>query len=61
LVLKREILSIQLGTGKEDKKEFSGDIKEIYNTPTKKLTKEFQIALQKKWNNKYSFAMKSCQ
>ena len=48
MVLKREILSIQLGTGKEDKKEFSGDIKEIYNTPTKKLTKEFQIALQKK-------------
>lgn len=43
----------------KDKKEFTKDMKEIYNAPTKEAAKLALNDFAAKWNNKYSYAVKS--
>lgn len=43
----------------KDKKEFTKDMKEIYNAPTKDAAKLALNDFATKWNNKYSYAIKS--
>jgi len=43
----------------KDKKEFSPDMKDIYAAPTRKAALEALDAIEHKWNNKYSYAIKS--
>jgi transposase-like protein len=42
-----------------DKKEFTKDMKEIYDAPTKQAAKASLDDFSRKWNNKYSYAVKS--
>ena len=43
----------------KDKKEFSADMKLIYNAPTKEAAKASLEDFSKKWNHKYPYAIKS--
>ncbi len=43
----------------KDKKEFTSDMKEIYNAPTKEAAKAALIYFSNKWSHKYSYAVKS--
>lgn len=43
----------------KDKKEFTKNMKEIYNAPTKEAAKQALNDFATKWNNKYSYAIKS--
>jgi transposase-like protein len=43
----------------KDKKEFSKDMREIYTASTKKNAEIALDELEKKWNSKYSYAIKS--
>ncbi len=43
----------------KDKKEFSKDMKNIYNAPTKKAAEAALNDFADKWNSKYSYAIKS--
>lgn len=43
----------------KDKKEFSKDMKEIYNAPTKSAAEAALNDFAKKWESKYSYAIKS--
>jgi transposase-like protein len=43
----------------KDKKEFTSDMKEIYNAPTKEAAKAALIVFSDKWSHKYSYAIKS--
>lgn len=43
----------------KDKKEFTKDMKEIYNAPTKEAAKQALKDFANKWNSKYSYAIKS--
>lgn len=43
----------------KDKKEFTKDMKEIYNAPTKEAAKQALSDFSNKWNSKYSYAIKS--
>lgn len=43
----------------KDKKEFARDMKEIYTAPTKDAAKLALGDFEKKWNDKYSYAIKS--
>ena len=43
----------------KDKKEFSKDMREIYTASTKKNAELALDELEKKWNSKYSYAIKS--
>lgn len=43
----------------KDKKEFSNDMKEIYNAPTKNAAEASLNDFSKKWEEKYSYAVKS--
>lgn len=42
-----------------DKKEFTNDMKEIYDAPTKQAARASLDDFSRKWNNKYSYAVKS--
>ena len=42
-----------------DKKEFTKDMKEIYDAPTKQAARASLDDFSRKWNNKYSYAVKS--
>ena len=42
-----------------DKKEFTNDMKEIYDAPTKQAARASLDDFSIKWNNKYSYAVKS--
>ncbi len=43
----------------KDKKEFSADMKEIYNSPTKNAAEAALNDFAQKWESKYSYAVKS--
>lgn len=43
----------------KDKKEFTMDMKNIYDAPTKEAAKASLVDFSNKWNNKYSYAIKS--
>jgi len=43
----------------KDKKEFSADMKEIYNAPTKNAAEAALNDFAQKWESKYSYAVKS--
>lgn len=43
----------------KDKKSFTKDMKEIYNAPTKQAAKAALEDFAKKWDHKYSYAIKS--
>lgn len=43
----------------KDKKAFTSDMKQIYNAPTKQAAKAALKDFAVKWNNKYSYAVKS--
>jgi len=43
----------------KDKKEFTKDMKEIYNAPTKEAARQALKDFANKWNSKYSYAIKS--
>lgn len=43
----------------KDKKEFSRDMKDIYAAPTRQAALAALESLESKWNNKYSYAIKS--
>jgi transposase-like protein len=43
----------------KDKKEFTKDMKEIYNAPTKDAARQALKDFADKWNSKYSYAIKS--
>jgi len=43
----------------KDKKEFTKDMKSIYDAPTKQAAKASLDDFSKKWNDKYSYAVKS--
>ena len=43
----------------KDKKEFTKDLKEIYGAPNKQAAEAALDSLEKKWNDKYSYAIKS--
>lgn len=43
----------------KDKKEFSKDMKDIYTAPTKQAAEMALHAFAHKWNNKYSYAVRS--
>lgn len=43
----------------KDKKEFTKDMKEIYNAPTKQAAKAALKDFSDKWSSKYSYAIKS--
>lgn len=43
----------------KDKKEFTKDMKNIYDAPTKEAAKASLNDFSKKWNDKYSYAIKS--
>ncbi len=43
----------------KDKKEFAADMKEIYNAPTKSAAEAALDDFAKKWESKYSYAVKS--
>lgn len=43
----------------KDKKEFSNDMKEIYNAPTKNAAEASLNDFSEKWEEKYSYAVKS--
>ncbi|PJJ08016.1 transposase-like protein [Flavobacterium sp. 1] len=43
----------------KDKKDFSADMKLIYNAPTKEAAKASLEDFSKKWNHKYPYAIKS--
>lgn len=43
----------------KDKKEFSKDLKEIYSAPNRESAQAALQVLEKKWNSKYSYAIKS--
>jgi transposase-like protein len=43
----------------KDKKEFSKDMKEIYNAPTREAARQALNDFADKWNSKYSYAIKS--
>jgi len=43
----------------KDKKEFTKDMKEIYNAPTKEAARNALNDFAAKWNSKYSYAIKS--
>ncbi len=43
----------------KDKKEFTKDMREIYTAPTKEAARAAFDSFSKKWNNKYSYAVKS--
>lgn len=43
----------------KDKKSFAKDMKEIYNAPTKQAAKAALEDFAKKWDHKYSYAIKS--
>ncbi|WP_103867630.1 IS256 family transposase [Aquimarina sp. I32.4] len=45
----------------KDKKEFTGDMKHIYNAPNKEMAKVELEKFAKKWNNKYPYAVQSWQ
>ena len=45
----------------KDKKEFTKDMKDIYNAPNKNAAKVALDALEIKWGSKYSYAIKSWQ
>ena len=42
-----------------DKKEFTNDMKEIYDAPTRQAARASLDDFSRKWNNKYSYAVKS--
>lgn len=43
----------------KDKREFTKDMKEIYTAPNKEMAKTALNDLKNKWNDKYSYAIKS--
>jgi len=43
----------------KDKKAFTKDMKEIYNAPTKQAAEQALKDFSEKWNDKYSYAIKS--
>lgn len=43
----------------KDKKEFAGDLKAVYAAPTKQAAAAALDDLEKKWDSKYSYAIKS--
>ena len=43
----------------KDRKEFAADMKDIYGAPNRDAAAHALDALDKKWNNKYSYAIKS--
>jgi len=43
----------------KDKKEFTRDMKDIYSAPTRQAALSALDAMELKWNNKYSYAIKS--
>jgi putative transposase len=43
----------------KDKKEFSKDMKQIYDAQTKQTAKAFLEDFANKWNNKYPYAVNS--
>lgn len=43
----------------KDKKEFTGDMKNIYNAPTKQAAEAALNDFASKWNDKYAYAIKS--
>ena len=43
----------------KDKREFAADMKEIYTAPNKAAALAALDAIEAKWNDKYSYAMKS--
>jgi putative transposase len=43
----------------KDKKEFAKDLKDIYGAPSKQAAEAALDGLEKKWNDKYSYAIKS--
>jgi putative transposase len=43
----------------KEKKEFAKDMKEIYDSPTKQAARASLDDFSKKWNSKYSYAVKS--
>ena len=45
----------------KDKREFTRDMKEIYTAPTKQAAKAALDDFEKKWDSKYSYAIKSWQ
>ncbi len=45
----------------KDKKEFTKDMKEIYNAPTREAAKQALNDFANKWDSKYSYAIKSCE
>ncbi|WP_062055177.1 IS256 family transposase [Aquimarina longa] len=45
----------------KDKKEFTGDMKHIYNAPNKEMAKVELDRFAEKWNDKYPYAVQSWQ
>ena len=43
----------------KDKKEFAGDMKDVYAAPTRQAALAALDALEDKWNSKYAYAIKS--
>jgi len=43
----------------KDRKEFMGDMKKIYTSPTKEAAKQELELFDKKWSNKYGYAVQS--